>query len=395
VISLGDGPFRDKFCRDIILAELRTAGVTNITVEEKEVQVLDSNCPAAQTPPGITIPGLAKSFHQETHYRVSANLRGWKIMRAWTYWIVTCKEVVDEIHPVDAMALFKINGEEMRVSGHCGCPAPEGSYLNYRGRVDMNLVDGGYDFSVDGKHVRFLKSSKDGESFSDVFKALDKEFPGKRGGVEMYHIDTQAALNAFCNYMTFRGAERDKALEAFYDERSRTDNWDLKHEVQLDNFVPAKKFSVDLISTTEVQALIQDCLVTDEEQAKWPDPKNPPRDQTTVIAGITKKFVFHPGRLVHHREDVHDALRNLPRAFLESVGKGHSFTRMILDRNGNQWCEKETAEELLVLGMGVGLAEYCTPRHVWDHLPGKMPYVIVYVDEPTEKEEPCPTSATE
>ena len=58
MISLGDGPFRPKECRDIILAELRFAGVTNIITEEMEVQVLDQGCPAAQTPPGIMIQSL-------------------------------------------------------------------------------------------------------------------------------------------------------------------------------------------------------------------------------------------------------------------------------------------------------------------------------------------------
>lgn len=245
MINLGDGPFRPKNCRDLILAELRLAGVTNIITEEDEVQVLDRDCPAAQTPPGIIIPSLAKSFHPETHFKVGAKLEGWKLYRAWTYWVVSCENLVDEIHAKDAMALFEEHGQAMRVDGHCGCPKPEGNYLNRHCRVSMNLVADGTDIFLDGKHHRFIP--RDEEDWPKVFETLVKENPGPVGGIRLYHIDEQDAFNAFCNYLKFRGAERKKAKDAFYDELSKIDRyneegrWDTKFSPHLDGFIPEEQ----------------------------------------------------------------------------------------------------------------------------------------------------------
>ncbi len=244
MISLGDGPFKPIQCRDIILAELRRAGVTNIITEEKEVQVLDEGCPAAQTPPGIIIPSLAKSFHTETHFKVGAKLYDWKLYRAWTYWIVSCEKLVDEIHPKDAAILFDQHGNKMRVDGHCGCPRPEGHYLRRHNRIDMKRVEGGCDLFLDKKHHVFVPNTKvKEEHWITVFEKLDEENPGPIGGIPAYHVDTQEAFDAFCRYLAVRGAEREKAEKAFRDEQVKTENWDLKFEPQLDGFILKKEES--------------------------------------------------------------------------------------------------------------------------------------------------------
>lgn len=390
MIGLGDGPFRPKDCQDIILAELRLAGVTNIITEEKEVQALDAGCPAAQTPPGIIIPSLAKSYHPETHFRMSAKLHGWEIMRAWTYWVVRCEKRVDEIAIKDATALFEEHGREMRVDGHCGCPRPEKPWLKYHARVDVIHLADGKVLTLDGKFLKYLPAGSDTHWIPE-FELLNKVYFGESGGMDHYHIDTQDAFTAFCKYLHFRDAERKKAAEAYRKEQIAKGNWKWNFEPQLDGFIPEKEFSMALISEDVVHELMRACLFTDLEQMSWDDPDKPPED-FVVVKGILRTFALHRGRLENIRGTVKEILLNLPRTFMKSVGGGHSFLDMPSDKEGNRWGEQPTAEALLVLGIGLGLAEYCAPRSMWGSLPGRVPYIAVIdaPEEPAKKEEPCP-----
>ena len=74
---------------------------------------------------------------------------GWTLKRAWYYWVVNAEDGVGL--PFDiAEELHTNHGQECRVAGHCGCPAPREWY-----KQPWQL------------------------------------------GVPSYHIDTQEALNAF------------------------------------------------------------------------------------------------------------------------------------------------------------------------------------------------------
>jgi len=242
MINIGDGPFRESRYRKLVRDELRQAGVSHIIQEEKEIQVLDKDCPAAQTPPGIIIPSLERRYHYETHYKVWGKLCGWNLTRAWTYWIVSCEKIEDEIHASDAMALFEKHGTMMRVDGHCGCPPPEGNYLKNHSRVKCKTVEGGHDLFVDGKHYSFVPTPSTNvpekqDHWIEVFKRLVEENPTPIGGINIYHIDTQDAFNAFCKYLNFRAAIREVAEEACRDERVKTGNWRLAYVPQLDKFI--------------------------------------------------------------------------------------------------------------------------------------------------------------
>jgi len=140
-----------------------------------------------------------------------------------------------------------------------------------------------------------------------------------------------------------------------------------------------------LISADVVHGLVSGCLFTKEEQATWKDLKKPPED-AVIVQGLVRTFAFHPGRLENQRGAVRDLLFNLPRTLMKSVGGGCSFLNMPFDKDGNQWGKQPTAEALLVLGIGLGLAEYCAPRAVWKALPGGVPYIAI-IDEPVETAE--------
>jgi len=131
-----------------------------------------------------------------------------------------------------------------------------------------------------------------------------------------------------------------------------------------------------LINAEKVHELIANCLFTEDEQAAWEDPKRPPKD-ATIVYGLVRNFAFHTGRLESNRDEVKSLLLNLPSPFMQSVGGGFTFLNMPSDKKGNLWGEQHTAESLLVLGLGLGLAKYCAPRSMWNILPGGVPYIVV------------------
>lgn len=94
--------------------------------------------------------------------------------------------------------------------------------------------------------------------------------------------------------------------------------------------------------------------------------------------GITLKVGFHPGRLESCKPLLRGMLRQLPDKFKASGGDGASFLELCMDKNGNLWAGDHcTAEQLLLLGIAAGYAEYCCSRELWSALPGGMPYLRV------------------
>lgn len=212
MINLGDGPFRGHRERDIILSELRLAGVTNITIEEDEKEVLDPRSQAAGLQScGIMIPSMPRPTITVMQFNVTAKMRGWSLDRAWYYWVVSCSEAEHEIGPNDAMILHKAHGKDLRVNGDCGSPAPAERQFKYRPRVSMKRVPGGVDLAVDEKfHTHVSQEFNNEDSMLATLEELDKEFPGRRGGIAAYHIDTPEALGAFCGYLSARGLINDR-----------------------------------------------------------------------------------------------------------------------------------------------------------------------------------------
>lgn len=117
------------------------------------------------------------------------------------------------------------------------------------------------------------------------------------------------------------------------------------------------------LSAKNVTSVFEDCLFIDGE------------DMSTAIKaeGITATFGFHPERLKKHKEDVSDMIDDLPDEFKE----GWSFLNACVTKDGDQWGEHNNIEQLLTLGLALGLARYCLPRSMWKALPGGMPYFSI------------------
>jgi hypothetical protein len=149
-----------------------------------------------------------------------------------------------------------------------------------------------------------------------------------------------------------------------------------------------------LIDPVRVHSIMMACLFKEEEREE-------PKKGYVDVTGINIRVGFHPERLKSHKDEVLIILKNLPETFLESKGGGWTFLNACIDREGEQWGQHSTMNELLMLGLGLGLVRIPIPREAWGALPGGMPYFTVLdvnprpvtvtlpkgVDKETRKEE--------
>ncbi len=99
-------------CDDIIPGELVYAGITPIY----HIEQLASEVP--------------------THF--TGELHRWEFKRAWYYWVAKGPALPLKY----ASPLHLLIGDEVRVSGHCGCPSPEEWRKSYEnGAVNLYHID--------------------------------------------------------------------------------------------------------------------------------------------------------------------------------------------------------------------------------------------------------------
>jgi hypothetical protein len=126
------------------------------------------------------------------------------------------------------------------------------------------------------------------------------------------------------------------------------------------------------LAAERVEQVFRDCLFRDDEST----------DDRVVAEGVINTFGLHPGRLAEHRAEIGQLLRELPGPFMQSQGGGWSFLNACMDRHGVQWTGlHRTMDELFVLGIATGQADYLLPRELWQALPGGMPYIVVRDDD--------------
>ena len=121
-----------------------------------------------------------------------------------------------------------------------------------------------------------------------------------------------------------------------------------------------------------VDAAFRTCFYQPDE---LPNDKTPPG--AVVVKGIMATYGLHPGRLAALRPAVVRWIAQLPQEFLASQGGGWSFLNLCQRADGTQWTAMHlNMEQLCVLAIGLGLAQWLMPRDVWSVLPGGMPYIV-------------------
>lgn len=130
-----------------------------------------------------------------------------------------------------------------------------------------------------------------------------------------------------------------------------------------------------MINAQRVNEIFMDCLFSEKEV----------KDQSEIkfieVEGILCRIRFHPERLESYREEIEEMLLQLPLAFRSTDGGGWSFLKMVLDQNDKQWGEQQTADELCMLGMGLGYVKIQLPREIWNFLPGSVPYLMIDMEK--------------
>lgn len=127
------------------------------------------------------------------------------------------------------------------------------------------------------------------------------------------------------------------------------------------------------LTSRNVEDCLMRCLFTREEIAAAND-----KPENVVEAhGVRAKFGFHAGRIEQERENISDMLGQLPENFNLSTKGGWSFLQACQREDGVQWGEHQSIDNLLCLGIAVGLAGFLFPREMWQALPGGLPYFWV------------------
>lgn len=124
---LGDPPF-SAAGRYAAVAELRAAGVPRGAEEvvEREVELLATGSDAQRmASAGVYVPSAIVTAQKEwvPRFRVEADVYGWRLTRAWYYWVASTERFAVPL--LDASVLHERFGQQVRVDGNCGCPAPE------------------------------------------------------------------------------------------------------------------------------------------------------------------------------------------------------------------------------------------------------------------------------
>lgn len=138
----------------------------------------------------------------------------------------------------------------------------------------------------------------------------------------------------------------------------------------MSNRVPMK------LNAANVQQVLMDCLFTDEE-LKELGGKDEAEKVAVKAEGVVSKFGFNPKKLEKHAPDIKSMLDQLPDPFKKSKGGGWSFLNACEDKDGVQWGEHRSIDELLCLGIATKQASILAPRDMWPMLPGGMPYIGV------------------
>jgi hypothetical protein len=128
-----------------------------------------------------------------------------------------------------------------------------------------------------------------------------------------------------------------------------------------------------MISSERVEEIFFDSMFKDEEIVN-----GEPTTEPVKVIGIVRNCGFHAERLNSHKQEVKEFLSQFPDDFYKSKGGGHTFLNFCNLKDDTQWTDLHIRmEQLMQLGIGLGLIEYCAPREVWKVLPGGMPYITI------------------
>lgn len=124
------------------------------------------------------------------------------------------------------------------------------------------------------------------------------------------------------------------------------------------------------IDAGRVEEILIHSLVSENDHV---DGKKLNDDEVIVVNGIINNYAFHKERLLSHKEEVLAFVENLDPELKDGI----SFLGLCVDKDGSQWGEHRSCENLMCLAIGLGLMRYVLPRESWTFLPGGVPLLML------------------
>jgi hypothetical protein len=138
------------------------------------------------------------------------------------------------------------------------------------------------------------------------------------------------------------------------------------------------------LDSNKVKEVFLDCLFRDEEEAI-----NVSEDEIVLVEGIMNNVGFYKPRLESHREEIIQMLYQLPDQFKQSSkGKGWTFLNACEDVNGDLWTgDHAIVEQLVLMGLAIGMVKFCFDREFWEILPSGLPYLTILDENEVQEDD--------
>lgn len=125
------------------------------------------------------------------------------------------------------------------------------------------------------------------------------------------------------------------------------------------------------LTESNVSEVYRNCCYRPEELELGKVPKD-----AIKVEGIEGFFFFHPERLKKNEKKISDMLLQLPEEFRE--GESYFWFSYKSKDWDAAWTNKsEMAEELLALGLAIGMARFAIPKQWWWVVGRDSPMIIV------------------
>ncbi len=99
-----------------------------------------------------------------------------------------------------------------------------------------------------------------------------------------------------------------------------------------------------------------------------------------LVQSVILRVDFSAAKVQRQKHNIKSMLDELPLVFHPEAaggGGGMSFLQMCVTRDGEQWGEHRSCDELVALGLAAGFCTFPMERSMWPVLPGGMPYICV------------------
>ena len=132
------------------------------------------------------------------------------------------------------------------------------------------------------------------------------------------------------------------------------------------------------LSSNSVGDVFRSCLFSEEELTE----SGLPASAMVKVEAVADTYGFSQANLETVKDNIIELLMQLSESFFKGIGDGDSFSNAVRNDRGIVWTKSQVeVDQLLALGLGIGMITYSLPRDMWAILPGGMPYFTINMDK--------------